>query len=135
AAWQRHGRARLVNGWWRGAPEILGSDYERVYRLDPEATRREVDSILAMSGRAPGASVLDLCCGVGRHAVEFARRGFDVTGLDISPTFLDVARQKATDAGVRVAWVKGDMREIPFQDRFDLVVNLFGAWGYFATDA
>lgn len=118
-----------MSDWWRPVADVLGSDYERIYRLDLEVTRREVDAILAMSGAKPGTSILDLCCGVGRHAVEFARQGFEVTGLDISSTFLDVARRKAVQAGVQITWVEGDMRDIPFQDRFDLVVNLFGAWG------
>lgn len=121
--------ADVVSDWWRPVADVLGSDYERIYRLDLEVTRREVDAILAMSGAKPGTSILDLCCGVGRHAVEFARQGFEVTGLDISSTFLDVARRKAVQAGVQITWVEGDMRDIPFEDRFDLVVNLFGAWG------
>lgn len=123
-----------MGDWWRTTADLLGSDYAQIYRLDPEATRREVDAILAMSAAKPRASVLDLCCGVGRHAVEFARRGFEVAGLDISPIFLDMGRQKAAQAGVEVTWVEGDMRDIPFEDRFDLVVDLFGAWGYFDTD-
>jgi len=56
------------------------------------AAREQVDQILALSGSGRG-KVLDLCCGPGRHAVEFAKHGFDVTGVDGSEFLLDRARE------------------------------------------
>jgi SAM-dependent methyltransferase len=79
----------------------------------------------------PGMSVLDLACGDGDLANRFAARGCRVTGLDSSVVFLDRARADAATAGVSVEYVAGDMRRIPWTDRFDRVVNWSTAFGYF----
>lgn len=75
--------------------------------------------------------VLDLACGHGRIANVLAARGCRVTGLDATPLFLDRARRDAADLGVTVTYVDGDMRELPWTDRFDRVINWFTAFGYF----
>lgn len=81
-----------------------------------------------------GVDVLDLASGPGRHAIAFAERGFNVTAVDLSPTLLEFARREAEEAGVGIELVRCDMREIPFVDRFDLAVQLFTSFGYFATE-
>jgi len=63
-------------------------------------------------------SVLDAGCGTGRVAVELARRGTDVVGVDVDPAMLDVARAKGTG----VVWALGDLAEVDLDRRFDLVV-------------
>ncbi|HBE89568.1 MAG TPA: hypothetical protein DDW67_10565 [Elusimicrobia bacterium] len=78
-----------------------------------------------------GAALLDLCCGPGRHAVEFARRGMKVTGLDFSAEYLREAAERAGKKNVRLRLVRGDMRRIPFKGEFDAAVNLFTSFGYF----
>ena len=83
----------------------------------------------------PGDKVLDLCCGTGRHSVPLARAGLEVTGLDLSEEYLAQARSAAREAGVKVRFMQGDMREIPFVEEFDAVVNMFTAFGYFDDDA
>ncbi|MCX6632681.1 MAG: class I SAM-dependent methyltransferase [Candidatus Solibacter sp.] len=95
------------------------------------AAARQVTQILALSGVIGGA-VLDLCCGPGRHAVEFARRGFAVTGVDRSPFLLDRARESAGAATVE--WVQDDMREFRRPAGFDLACNLFTSFGYFERE-
>ncbi len=79
----------------------------------------------------PGLSVLDLACGHGELANRLAARGCRVTGLDSSQVFLDRARADAAAAGVRVEYVAGDMRQIPWTGRFDRVINWSTAFGYF----
>lgn len=77
----------------------------------------------------PGARVLDLACGLGYHAIELARRGYEVTGFDWSDQYLGVARRDAETAGVTVAFVQGDMANMTFDGEFDAVVlwrNTFG---------
>lgn len=78
-----------------------------------------------------GDSVLDLCCGPGRHSVALASRGLKVTGVDKTPFLLSKARERAAAAGVQVEWVHQDMRDFVRPDSFDLIINLFTSFGYF----
>jgi SAM-dependent methyltransferase len=97
------------------------------------AAHGQVTRILALAGVTTGA-VLDLCCGPGRHAVEFARRGLAVTGVDRSRYLLERARESADTAGITVEWVLNDMREFQRPAAFDLACNLFTSFGYFARE-
>ena len=90
----------------------------------------QVAQIRALSGITQGA-VLDLCCGPGRHAVEFAALGFTVTAVDASVYLLERARERSRD----VEWVRDDMREFRRPESFDLACNLFTSFGYFDHDA
>jgi SAM-dependent methyltransferase len=93
----------------------------------------QVARILALAG-VTGGTVLDLCCGPGRHAVEFARRGFTVTGVDRSRFLLERARGSADAAAAAVEWVLDDMREFQRPATFDLACNLFTSFGYFERE-
>ena len=79
--------------------ELLDAIWESMvgpFLSSPAAIERdtsEVDGILSLTGVAPTARVLDLGCGKGRHALELARRGFSVTGVDRTAQFVDQARQ------------------------------------------
>jgi SAM-dependent methyltransferase len=99
-----------------------------------QRAEHEVDFIVEALALPPGASVLDLCCGEGRHTVALARRGYRVTSLDLSALHLRLARQAAKEAGVRVRWHRADMRDIPWEREFDAVINVFTSFGYFASD-
>lgn len=96
-----------------------------------EATPPAVDEILARVGVGPGASVLDLCCGPGRFSLEFARRGFHVTGVDRTVAYLDEARMRASSEGLAIDLVQQDMREFRRPEAFDLAICLFTSFGYF----
>jgi SAM-dependent methyltransferase len=87
-------------------------------------TRFEVEFILRLYPLPAGSSVLDVGCGTGRHAIEFARRGYKATGLDISSGMLDVARKNADKAGVEVDWVRADATDFSFDRKFDAAVCL-----------
>jgi SAM-dependent methyltransferase len=115
----------------------FGEEYLRLYAagLTPEREAAEVDAIVAVLGLEPGAAVLDLCCGQGRHLVPLAQRGYTMTGLDLSEYLLGLARRRAESAGVAVEFHQGDMREIPWAGRFDAVINMFTAFGYFDDEA
>jgi SAM-dependent methyltransferase len=94
----------------------------------------QVERVIALA-RVTGGTVLDLCCGPGRHAAAFAGRGFRVTGVDRSRALLDRAHAHAVEAGVEVELVERDMREFVRPSAFDLVVNLFTSFGYFSDAA
>ncbi len=90
-----------------------------------------VDAIETLALRHPGAAVLDLCCGMGRTAVEFARRGYTVCGVDITPSYLTAAAEYAGDLSLEL--VHADARSFVRPAAFDLVVNLYNSFGYFDT--
>ena len=96
------------------------------------AAGEQVDSIIKLSGVKPGARVLDLCCGVGRHALEFARRGYHVTGVDRNASYLAEARAQARREKLQTEFVQQDMRRFVRPGSFDLALNLFTSLGYFA---
>jgi SAM-dependent methyltransferase len=83
----------------------------------------------------PGARVLDLCCGPGVFTVPLARRGHDVTGVDLSPAMLDRARKLAAEAGVTPAYVQADVLDYEAPGRYDVVLNMFTSFGYFEDPA
>ncbi len=119
--------------WWE---TFFDDRYLRIYGplTSPEATQEQVEGILAYLDLPEGASILDLACGYGRIAIPLARRGFQVTGLDLSEALLGQARAAAREAGVQVTWHRGDMREIPWSDTFDAVISIFTSFGYFEND-
>jgi SAM-dependent methyltransferase len=101
-----------------------------------DRTPGEVDAIERLLEIRPPLRILDLACGQGRHSIDLAGRGYQVTGLDHSRYLLDVAAQRAAAAGVTVRWVEGDMRQpVPVPGDYDVAVNLFTSFGYFADDA
>ena len=115
---------------------VFDEDYLYFYEeiLTPERTQEDVEKILELLEPAPGAEILDCPCGHGRIASVLADRGFRVTGLDASELFLERARADASERGVEVEYVHGDMRDLPWRERFDGLVNWFTSFGYFSDD-
>ncbi len=104
-------------------------------QFSPEVTSAQVDFVVAKSGIQPGDWVLDLCCGHGRHSLELARRGYRVVGLDFNQPSLALARASAAEQDLKIEFIQSDMRHIPYPAEFDLIVNLFTAFGYFEDQA
>lgn len=96
-----------------------------------DAAGSEIDGVLNLAKPAPGAAILDLCCGVGRHSVELARRGFKVTAVDRTERYLAKARAKAKDANLHIEFLKGDSREFVRSESFDGAISLFTSMSYF----
>jgi SAM-dependent methyltransferase len=114
--------------------------YLEVYsHRDQDEAARCIQTILEVSGLGkvdpPSLSVLDIACGAGRHAVELARRGYSVTGNDLSRFLLEEARKEAVKCRVELALTCCDMRHIPTDGSYDLVVQLFTSFGYFDRKA
>jgi SAM-dependent methyltransferase len=101
---------------------------------ESEASRQQVDFIIDKLALEPGARVLDLCCGQGRHLIDLARRGYDVVGLDLSEYMLEGCRAAAAAEGIDVTLIHADMRQIGFTAEFDAVINMFTSFGYLAND-
>jgi SAM-dependent methyltransferase len=99
------------------------------------AAKTEVEQMIALLGLQPGARVLDLCCGPGRHSLEFARRGYAVTGVDRTRAYLDKARAGAAQENLACEFIESDMREFSRPAAFDAAINFFTALGYFEDPA
>jgi SAM-dependent methyltransferase len=100
-----------------------------------KAACAEVDSILALMDLPPGGNLVDLPCGVGRHSLELARRGFHVTAVDRTARYLDDAKNQAAKEGLSIEFVQSDMRVFGRPNTFDGAINLFTSLGYFEDES
>jgi SAM-dependent methyltransferase len=115
---------------------LFGEDYLWFWGplLGDEQSDEEAELVWRLLELEPGSQVLDLACGHGRIANRLAAPGARVTGLDATPLFLERAREDAAARGVEVEYVEGDMRAIPWRDRFDAIVSWFTSFGYHEDD-
>jgi SAM-dependent methyltransferase len=90
----------------------------------------EVEQVLGLV-KFSGRRVLDMCCGPGRHSVPLAKKGLQVTAVDLSPFLLDVARSRAEKEQVEIEWIRDDMRYFCRDAAYDLIINLYTSFGYF----
>jgi ubiquinone/menaquinone biosynthesis C-methylase UbiE len=105
---------------------LHAAHYDRIYADKPYAD--EARFVHELVGRPAGHRLLDVACGTGRHALAFAELGYTVTGADLNPDLLSIARQ-AAESGVR--FVQGDMRDLQVDGGpFDVVTCLFDSIGY-----
>ena len=103
----------------------MGSAYLR-YSFT-KGTVNEIDFIVSQLNLQPGARILDVGCGPGRHSHELARRGFMVHGIDISQTFVDLATANSVGES---SFERMDARAMTFENEFDVVICLCqGAFG------
>lgn len=97
-----------------------------VYHENPLAQHAsaEVEFLAELLALPQGATLLDVGCGTGRHAIGMTKKGYGVTGLDICPNMLAQAREAASANGVEVAWVLGDALEYVAEKPVDAVICL-----------
>ena len=121
----------------KGAWESFFDAHAPVYEdnVFTKNTLREVDFLLEEFSLPPGASILDVGCGTGRHSVELARRGYAVTGLDVSTQMLARAEDAAKTAGVKVEWMHADATRFSLPAKYDGAICLCeGAFGLLGRD-
>jgi SAM-dependent methyltransferase len=121
--------ARPAADWYRGF--FKNSFYNPASPAAVQKAPAEAAFALRRLKLKKGSALLDLCCGPGRHAVEFAAAGHAVTGADYSEEYLLEAAARARRRRVKLRLLRGDMRELPFRGEFDAAVNLFTSFGYF----
>jgi len=95
-----------------------------------ENSANEVEKLITMLDIAPGSNILDLCCGVGRLSIEFAKHNFSVTGVDITKAYLNIAKKNAGKTS-KIKFIQSDMRAFSKPNSFDVIVNMFTSFGYF----
>jgi 2-polyprenyl-3-methyl-5-hydroxy-6-metoxy-1,4-benzoquinol methylase len=100
-----------------------------------QGTVGECDFIEREIGFNRSKKILDIGCGTGRHAIELSKRGYNVTGIDLSDSQLARAREKAEKQGLNIDFLKHDARNLPFKNEYDLVIMLCeGAFPLMETD-
>jgi ubiquinone/menaquinone biosynthesis C-methylase UbiE len=110
-------------------------DYLTRYRhRSDEAATNETAFIVWQLGLKRRSTILDLCCGAGRHSRALAKAGLKIVALDRSTDLLQAAKD-ATPSAQSINYIRGDMRFLPLQSMsIDGIVNLFTSFGYFPTD-
>lgn len=96
-----------------------------------EQTSQAVDTIERILKLGDPSTVLDVPCGEGRISIELARRGYEVVGVDLSAKMLELAIESSSANDLRVEWHERDMRDLPWDQRFDAAVCWWGSFGYF----
>lgn len=126
------GRQRKGKPWFE---EIFDEDYLRTLPfLTPQATQAEALFVADALGTEPGARLLDVGCGYGRHAMELAARGYQIVALDLSLPLLLRGADEAQRRGLTINFIHGDMRDLAFESQFDGIYCLFSTFGYFDED-
>ena len=82
----------------------------------------------------PNARILDLGCGNGRHSINLAKLGFNVTGLDLSSNLLSIAKQEAERQKIKIDFVEADMRYFKLYPLFNGIFSFFTSFGFFDDD-
>ncbi len=98
--------------------------------VSAEQTRAEADFLTKMLHLHSEARLLDVPCGNGRHSLELAARGYRMTAVDIAEEFIEEARNRAVAADLKVEWLLGDMRLLPWQSEFDGAFCVGNSFGY-----
>jgi len=125
-----------MTGAWHETDEIWESLGPVLFtRRRWERAEVEVGLLIALLGLSGTERVLDLPCGTGRHSLELARRGYRVTGVDRTESYLGEARRRGGDEGIDVEWVRADMRSFSRPEAFDVVLNMYTSFGYFEDAA
>ena len=117
--------------------EKMYDDYFASINIDTpylhKQAKKEVGFLIEAMGMKKGDRVLDLPCGTGRHSNYLAKKGLNVTGVDISTACLKRAREKFLNKNIQ--FKKGNMANLSqFESKFDYALNLFSSFGYFQTD-
>jgi len=123
--------AKKNDNWWKDTfNEIYFSFWDPSDPKSQSWTRKELKLIDSLNLKE-NAKVLDIPCGQGRHSVELAKKGFQVTGVDYSSIALKTAKKWARGNKVSPVFIKQDMRFLKIKERFDAIVMLGNSFGYF----
>ncbi len=124
--------------WWALRFEALAAIDPAFAGVVDGRAEAQVDFVQRLLGLSDGARVVDVGCGGGRHAILLQERGCEVTGVDLSPRLLRIARDNweqrhAAERGP--AWMPGDMRWLPATGPFEAAIFLDHSFGVFDDDA
>jgi 2-polyprenyl-3-methyl-5-hydroxy-6-metoxy-1,4-benzoquinol methylase len=119
--------------WYESLFENYGLKYDN--EIFTQGTTGECDFIENEIASDKSSTILDIGCGTGRHSIELTKRGYHVTGIDLSDSALQRAREKAAEQHLVIDFQKHDARQMPFANEFDLAIMLCeGAFPLMETD-
>jgi ubiquinone/menaquinone biosynthesis C-methylase UbiE len=119
--------------WYESLFENYAKKYDKECYV--QGTLGECNFIEQEIKQDKSLNIIDIGCGTGRHSIELAKRGYRITGIDLSESQLKRAREKAKEQGVKVDFQKHDARATPFKDEFDLAIMLCeGGFSLMETD-
>ncbi len=99
--------------------------------VSPEWTKQEVDFLIGELNLKQEQSLLDIPCGFGRHSIEFAKRGFNVTGIDISQTFIAGLTEKIKSNKLNITALQADILSMQLTQKFSGAICMGNSFGYF----
>jgi len=126
--WEHYSPVMFDENRWAEVPDVA----DAVTRLCRFNLYGETTSKSWQKPLKSAPKVLDLCCGLGRISFELARMGFTVTGVDITESFLNTAREDAEYEKLNIEYIQADAREFVRSNYFDVIVNLYISFGYFS---
>ncbi|MCK4664015.1 MAG: class I SAM-dependent methyltransferase [Bacteroidales bacterium] len=119
--------------WYESLFENYGLKYDN--ESFAQGTIGECDFIETEIDFIKQSKILDIACGTGRHSIELTKRGYNLTGIDLSDSLLKRAKEKAFEQNLNIDFQKQDARELPFLNEFDLAIMLCeGAFPLMETD-
>ena len=118
-------------GWDEFWAEIFRVRHRRAIQGIEQFDQLLVDFSTEALGLKKGAEILDIACGAGCHSIQFAKKGFKVTAVDLAQSLIDVAKQRAQDEKVEINFYAGDMRDMSFESQFSAAVLLSHSFGFF----
>ncbi len=106
--------------------ETLFENYSEKYDNEcfVQGTLGECDFIEQEINFNKDLKIVDIGCGTGRHSIELSKRGYSLTGIDLSESLLKKAREKATQNGVKIDFLRHDARNLPFEKQFDVAIMM-----------
>jgi SAM-dependent methyltransferase len=102
--------------------------------IPTDVTKQEVDFLLSELNLKKGQHILDIPCGFGRHAIELSKKGFNVTGIDISETFIKGLTEKIISEKLNIKAIQADILAMQLNEKFSGAVCLGNSFGYFNID-
>lgn len=111
-----------MNQWYELLFEHYGEQYDN--EIFTQGTAGECGFIESEIHYDKHLHILDVGCGTGRHSIELAKRGYQITGIDLSESMLDHAKEKARQLDLHIDFLRHDARDLPFRNEFDLVIML-----------
>lgn len=111
-----------MSQWYESLFENYAEKYDQESFV--QGTSGECDFIEQELDHDKTLSILDIGCGTGRHTIELTRRGYQVTGVDLSTAQLKRAREKATQANLAIDFQQHDARNLAFDNQFDCAIML-----------